>query len=88
MQSRSKSRFLVRAHDHDSAQAALSAFVASLQDEPDIELVDQIGPPERPHTVVIEVFPEHAAALEQRVRKLQHLMIEPDRPLSLYPLAP
>lgn len=82
-QSRSKSRFIVRAHDEASALSALSTLLASLEGHPDIELVDTIGPPGRPHTAVLAVWPEYASALEQRVRQLPQLIIEPDRPLSL-----
>lgn len=80
-----KSRYIVRARDDDSsALSALSAFLASIEGNPDVELVDTIGPAGRPHTAVIAVIPEHALSLEQRVRNSQYLMIEPDRPLSMF----
>ena len=82
-QSRPKTRFIVRARDEDSGLFELSTFLASL--EGDVELVDKIGPAGRPHTAVLEVSPEQAPALEERVRNSPQLMIEPDSPLWLSP---
>ena len=82
-QSPPKSRYIVRAYDDASALSALSALLASLDGEPGIELVDTIGPQGRPHTAVLDVCPDNAAALELRVRQIPQLIIEPDRPLSL-----
>ena len=86
----SKSRYIVRAREDEAALAApsapgaLSDFLAGIESDPDIELVDTIGPAGRPHTAVIAVTQEQARALEQRIRNAQQLMIEPDRPLSLF----
>ena len=77
-------QYIVRARNEQEAPAALAAFLSSVASDPDIELVDTIGPAGMPHTAVLAVVPEHAPALEQCVRNSQHLMIEPDRPLSLY----
>ena len=75
-----KVRFIVRARD-DSGTVA--DFLTMIHNEPALELVDTIGPAGRPHTAVVEVAPEQAPSFEQRFRNLPHLMIEPDRPLSL-----
>ena len=56
--------------------------------DPEITVVDAIGPPEHPHTVVVEITPDKARALEMRFRSAgtpsHQLTIEPDRPLSLF----
>ena len=80
-----KSRYIIRARDEGSALSALSAFLASLADDPAVELADTIGPAGQPHTAIVAVAQEQAAALEQRVRSLPQLMIEPDQTLSLDP---
>lgn len=77
-----KSRYIIRARDEEGA---LWAFLASIADDPAIDVADTIGPAGRPHTAVVTVAPEQAAALEQRVRQLPQLTIEPDQPLSLDP---
>jgi hypothetical protein len=76
-----KISFIVRTRDESST---LADFLAMIQHDPDLELVDTIGPPGRPHTAVIAVDPEQAPSFEQRFRNLQQLMIERDRPLSLF----
>jgi hypothetical protein len=76
-----KKRFIVRARDEGGTVAD---FLTMIKNDPALELVDTIGPAERPHTAVVAVEPEQAPAFEQRFRNLQHLMIEPDRPLSLF----
>lgn len=73
-------RFIVRAR-HEGA--TLTDFLATLHDDPTLEVVDTIGPPDQPHTAVLEVAPELASDFEQRFRNSPHLMIERDRPLSL-----
>lgn len=80
-----KSRYIIRAREEPVALAALAEFRASLPASPEIELVDTIGPPDQPHTLVVDVAAEQARSLEQRFRNSQHLMIERDRPLSLFP---
>ncbi len=76
-----KIRFIVRGSDDSSA---LADFLAMIKGDPEIELVDTIGPADRPHTAVVAVAPEMAPAFEQRVGNLHQLMIERDRPLSLF----
>lgn len=75
-----KVRFIVRGRDN----GALTDFLAMINNDPAIELVDTIGPEHSPHTAVVAVAPEQALSFEQRIRNLQQLMIERDRPLSLF----
>lgn len=75
-----KVRFIVRGRGN----GALTDFLAMINNDPAIELVDTIGPEQGPHTAVVAVAPEQALSFEQRVRNLQQLMIERDRPLSLF----
>lgn len=76
-----KQRYMVRALGDDPA--ALAQFLASVDSEPDIELVDTIGPTGRPHTAVVEITPDKALSLERRFQQSKQLLIERDRPLSL-----
>ena len=76
-----KIRFIVRGPEDSST---LADFLAMIKNDPDLELVDTIGPADHPHTAVIAVAPEQAPAFEQRFRNLKQLMIERDRPLSLF----
>lgn len=78
-----KVRFIVRGRDN----GALTDFLAMINNDPAIELVDTIGPEHSPHTAVVAVAPEQALSFEQRIRNLQQLMIERDRPLSLFDTA-
>lgn len=74
-------RYMVRARDDNGA---LTEFIRSLEGDPDIELVDLIGPAGKPHTLVVAVQPDRAALLEERVRASGQLTLERDRPLSLF----
>ena len=76
-----KTRFIVRARDESST---LTDFLAMVDILPELELVDAIGPAGRPHTVVVAVDAQHASSFEQRFCNQQQLMIERDRPLSLF----
>ncbi len=76
-----KIRFIVRVR-HEGG--TLADFLAMIHEEPAIELVDTIGPAQQPHTAVIAVEPEQAPSFEQRFQHSQQLMIERDRPLSLF----
>ena len=76
-----KIRFIVRARDDGGT---LADFLATIAHEPELELVDTIGPGQQPHTAVIAMAPEHAPSFEQRFRNSPQLMIERDRPLSLF----
>ncbi len=84
-----KARFLI----HARADAApVRDFLTAAADDPDIAVVDTIGPREQPHTVVVEISPDKALALAQRFRNSSHptnqLTIEPDRPLSMFDSGP
>ncbi len=72
-------RFIIRARSEGDA---LALFIASVQDDPALELVDTIGPQGSPHTAVVAVAAALAPAFEQRLRNSPHLMIERDQPLS------
>lgn len=76
-----KVRYIIRARDEGGTVAD---FLTIIQNDPAIELVDTIGPADRPHTAVVAIEADQAPSFEQRFRNLQHLMIEQDRPLSLY----
>ncbi|WP_312518336.1 hypothetical protein [Massilia sp.] len=72
-------RYIVRASREDDA---LARFLAALDTEPGVRLVDTIGPSAGPpHTAVVETD----AATAERLRRssLYQLTIEPDQPLSL-----
>lgn len=74
-------RFIVRS---DNA-ATLAAFIQSAQNDPGMTLVDVIGPAGQPHTAVVDMPFDKARVLEQQFRNAQsQIVIEPDRPLSLF----
>lgn len=75
------SRYIIRAVDDGPALAAL---IASLRADAAVRLVDTIGPKAQPHTAVVETDAATAERLEQTFRTSNQLMIEPDRPLSLF----
>jgi hypothetical protein len=73
-------RFIVRArHEGDT----LAEFLAMVENDPALEVVDTIGPAGRPHTAVVATSAADAATFEQRFNHLDHLIVERDRPLSL-----
>lgn len=76
-----KTRFIVRARDEGTT---LTDFLTTIQGEPGLELVDLIGPAGKPHTAVVAVESQYAPSFEERFRNSQQLMIERDRPLSLF----
>ncbi|MES2014850.1 MAG: hypothetical protein V4484_00010 [Pseudomonadota bacterium] len=76
-----KLRYIVRAR---TDTGALADFLAMIQNDPSLELVDTIGPAQRPHTAVIAVTPQQALAFEQRLRNTQQLVFERDQPMSLF----
>jgi hypothetical protein len=80
-QSQNTNRYIVRAAGDI---APLQSFIDSIVDDPVIRLVEKIGPAHQTHTVVIETDVSTAQMLEQRFRSTNQLMIEPDRPLSLF----
>ncbi|MDB5841271.1 MAG: hypothetical protein JWQ23_3223 [Herminiimonas sp.] len=73
------SRYLVRADD----PRHLAEFISNADEDPSITLLSTIGPPDLPHTAVVEMSPEKADSLEQQRRSgSSQLKIEPDQPLS------
>lgn len=76
-----KGRYIIRAK---SALAPLAAFIDSIQGDPDIELVDTIGPAGQEHTAVIEVTADKALQLERSFGNSDELIIERDQPLSMF----
>lgn len=85
-----KSRFLV----HAARGAPLNDFLTVAATDPDISVLDIIGPRDRPHTALVELDPDKARQLDQHFRQTgspsHQLTIEPDRPLSMFngPLDP
>lgn len=74
-------RYIVRARNEGRA---LDEFINAVNNDPALELVDVIGPQGHPHTAVVAVAQDMALAFEQRFRNSLELMIERDRPLSLF----
>lgn len=73
-------RYIVRALD----PARLVEFVDDVRKDPDMEVVELIGPADQPHTAVVVMQHAVASALAQRFLASHQLTIEPDRPLSLF----
>jgi len=73
-----RDQYIVRATD----PGRLTVFLDGLRDDPAIEVVDRIGPAGQPHTAVLAVPADRASGLQQRIRSIEHLSIEPNRPLS------
>ena len=79
--SQQTNRYIVRAAGDI---VPLQSFIDSIVDDPVIRLVEKIGPAHQPHTAVIETDVSTAQMLDQRFRSTNQLMIEPDRPLSVF----
>lgn len=75
------SRYLIRAATDGPV---LAAFVGRIRANAAVRVVDTIGPHDTPHTVVIETDAATAEQLKESFRSTNQLMIEPDRPLSLF----
>jgi hypothetical protein len=74
-------RYIIRSED----SATLAEFIKSLDSEPGMTLVDVIGPAAQPHTAVVDMPHDKARSLEQQFRNAKaQMIIEPDRPLSLF----
>ncbi|PWF54653.1 hypothetical protein [Massilia glaciei] len=76
-----KARYLVRAVGD---AVSLAEFLNIVRVDPEVDIVSEIGPKHAPHTVVLEMSSAKARALEEGFSKSHQLMIEPDRPLSLF----
>ncbi|TFW30913.1 hypothetical protein [Massilia horti] len=81
MPNQGTNRYIVHATGDGTA---LAEFIAGLPSQPAIRLVEVIGPHDRPHTAVIETDAATALQLQENFRHSNKLMIEPDRPLSLF----
>jgi len=73
-------RYIVRARQAER----LVEFIDDIRNDPDMELVDMIGPAGQPHTAVVLMSDDTARTLQQRFHATHQLTIEPDRPLSLF----
>jgi len=72
-------KYLISAKD----DAPLNDVLATLAGDPDVDVVDTIGPRDEPHTAVVEVSADKAQAWTRRLlAENQQLIIEPDQPLS------
>jgi hypothetical protein len=76
-----KARYLIRAVGD---AVSLASFLDEIRNDSSIEIVSEIGPKHAPHTVVLEMSHAQARAIEEKFSKSHQLMIEPDRPLSLF----
>ncbi|RJG15024.1 hypothetical protein [Massilia cavernae] len=76
-----KGRYIIRAKREP---APLATFIESIRGDPDIALVDTIGPAGQVHTAVIEIAAYKALEFERRFSHSDELMIERDQPLSLF----
>jgi hypothetical protein len=75
------SRYLIRAA---ADGPALAAFIGTVRANSAVRVVETIGPRDMPHTLVIETDTATADGLKESFRTANQLMIEPDRPLSLF----
>ena len=74
-----KAKFLISAKDN----VPLNDVLATLAEDPDVDIVDTIGPRDEPHTAVVEIRAVKAQAWARRLlANNQQLIIEPDQPLS------
>ena len=74
-------RYIIRAVDD---APVLDAFIAGIRNNPALRLLEVIGPQGQPHTAIVETDTATAEQLKQSFRTSNQLMIEPDRPLSLF----
>lgn len=79
-----RGRYLVSCAD----SGRLSRFVADARANPDLKLLDTVGPPGAPHTAVYDMAHDMAAQLQKNFAASGELNIEPDRPLSLFGRVP
>ncbi len=66
----------------------LGDFMSGHRSDPDLQLLDTVGPPDAPHTAVFDMSHAKAAELQTRFAVGGDLKIEPDQPLSLFDDAP
>ena len=75
-----RGRYLIIASD----DRRLRRFVDDAHTDPELHLIETIGPNDAPHTAVYEMAHNRAIALQQDFAAEGVLKIEPDRPLSLF----
>src|SRR6266851_254471 len=71
-------RYLITSQDPQRLAEAIRIVKA----DPTMELLDEIGPANQPHTLVVGMGDEQAAALKQRFAG--QLIVEQDRPVTLF----
>ena len=79
-----KARYLI----HAASGTPLTDFLALAETDPEITVIDLIGPRGQPHTAVLEISEDTAQRLQRQFRDASapthQLTIEPDRPLSMF----
>jgi len=75
-----RGRYLIIANDN----LRLRRFVDDAHKDPELDLIEMIGPTNAPHTAVYEMAHNKAATLQQSFQAERALRIEPDKPLSLF----
>ncbi len=75
-----RGRYLVSCID----SSRLARFVADSHGNPELQLLDTLGPQDAPHTAVYEMPHATAARLEKHFEAGGDMKIEPDQPLSLF----
>src|SRR5438094_869691 len=78
---RSTKRFLITSPDPQT----VAEVTRIIEADPNVKLVDRIGPENQPHTLVVEMTDEQADALK---RRFAGLIVEQDRPVSLFDSEP
>ncbi len=74
-----RGRYLVSSASGDK----LSTFLSEVGSQPELHLLDKLGPSDAPHTAVFDMPHEKAAQLEQRFAGVGELKIEPDQRLTM-----
>jgi len=77
MANQEKKRYVIRAED----EQRMTELMRAIQANPDIEILDEIGPKGRPHTLVTAMTEDSAETLRNRFDG--QVIIELDRPLTL-----
>lgn len=79
-----RGRYLVSCTDG----AKLARFVSDSHADPELQLIETLGPQGAPHTAVFDMAHAIAAQLEHRFASSGDMKIEPDQPLSLFGPSP
>ena len=75
-----RGRYLVSCND----SGKLSNFVSGASGNPDLRLLDTVGPPGAPHTALFDMSHDKAAELQRHFAAGGDMKIEPDQPLSMF----